>query len=569
MHFDALTLACVVHEIQRRALPGRVQQVIMPDSHTLSLEVYGQGQRQYLWITAHSQDCRMHLSPARPRRGNDPATSFLELLRKYLRGGGLVSLEQPNPAERMVMAHLEHRRHGPSRLAIELTGRHCNLLLLDPEDRILGMLRRESAHTAHQRRPGATYSVPPLPDRLTPLSCTPLALEERLGQIDAMPGWRALTRLFLGMGPTQAREAAFRASGRVDVLAAQLEAGAVVETLRELWRPVTAGDWQPSAVQEEGGVQVYAPFPMRHRSDAQPVPALGELLAQLAPADPYRDARQTLQGEIRKAQTQLERRLAAAHRDLPPEGAADHLRLQAQWLLAYQHEIQPRQTSLNLPDGLGELALEPAQTPVQQAERMFRRARRHQRAAEIVPQRIRTLKRDRDYLAQLALDLNQARNRPEIAAVQEALTESRLLRTSARRRTQTKMPRAAGGPRQYVSAEGFRVLVGRNARQNEQVTFDRASARDLWLHVRDRPGSHVLIKSGGQTVSMETLEAAAQLAAYHSDRRGESGVSVTVVEKRHVYRPKGGRPGQVLLRRGHGTTIQVNAALPDWPERDS
>lgn len=104
------------------------------------------------------------------------------------------------------------------------------------------------------------------------------------------------------------------------------------------------------------------------------------------------------------------------------------------------------------------------------------------------------------------------------------------------------------GPRRFTSAEGYTILVGRNSRQNEHVTFDLAGPDDLWLHARGWPGSHVVIRSGGQPVSQETVAQAAGLAAFYSRAQREAWVDVIVVEKRRVRRPPGKRhPGMVTL----------------------
>ena len=103
----------------------------------------------------------------------------------------------------------------------------------------------------------------------------------------------------------------------------------------------------------------------------------------------------------------------------------------------------------------------------------------------------------------------------------------------------------------------LRFYVGRNARQNEEVTFKRAAPDDLWLHVRGQPGAHVIIKTGGRTVPEDVIQRAAALAARHSPAHGENRVGVNVVERRFVRRLRGGRPGLVTYR--NERTIWVSA----------
>ena len=318
-------------------------------------------------------------------------------------------------------------------------------------------------------------------------------------------------------------------------------------------------------VEEKGQVVLFAPFRIQYQDGLQTVSSLNEVLDRITPPDSYHAARTAVHSRLIRALKQNRRRLEAVQRDLPEPQAAELLRTQGHWLLALQHTLRPGQTELVIPDGETKaVPLRSDRTPVQQAETMFKRARKLERAAEILPRRIEDLKQDMAYLQQLELDLSAARNRPEIAAIQADLETSGLLRMPKAPRTRSTVPAPATRPRTYTSPEGFQILVGRNARQNDKVTFDRSSPRDLWLHVRDAAGAHVLIKSAGRTVSPDTLQAAAQLAAFHSGRRGENRVPVMVTEKRHVTRFRRGRPGQVRVRKGSAQVVMADAVAPAW-----
>ena len=567
MPLDALALACVVHELRQATVPARIQQALLPTERTVALELYAPGQRRYLLMHAQGPDCWLTATEAKPRRGDRLSASFLELLRKYVRGGKLTALRQPDPTERVVVLQVEHPQHGSTRLWLELTGRQSNLLLVGNEDRILGQLHPGSRRATRRRRPGDAYSPPPRPARLSPLACTAEQAAEVLrgdGTLEAAP---ALTRAFAGVGPVQAREIAWRVTGRLEARTTELDAETLIRTLRALWQPVTTGRWTPSQGQRSGQAPILAPFVLRHIPQAQPLPSLHAAVAERLPSDPYRDARSVLQRRIRKALVQGQRRLLATREDMPEAGAAERLRLQGHWLLALQHSVAPGQRTLAVPDDSGmEIRLQPPLTPVQQAEQMFKRARKMDRAARILPERLQQVRRDLAYLAQLELDLATAANRIEIEEVRRALEAAGLAKSPAVARRPAPSPRAVNGPRRFACPEGFPILVGRNARQNAQLTFKQATPRDLWLHVKEAPGSHVVIRAGGQPVSPDTLQAAAQLAAFYSQRRGENAVPVIVAEKRHVLSLTRGRPGQVRIRQGQGAVISAPARLPALEE---
>jgi predicted ribosome quality control (RQC) complex YloA/Tae2 family protein len=194
---------------------------------------------------------------------------------------------------------------------------------------------------------------------------------------------------------------------------------------------------------------------------------------------------------------------------------------------------------------------------VEQAQRKFKRAGKLARAAEFVPARRAQLATDLAFLDQLATDLDLAENQPQIATVASELEAAALL---PQRPTRSQVARPAQPLLRLYSVNGMEIIVGRNARQNDHLTFNVANASDLWLHARDVPGAHVVIRSGGQAVDGETLQAAAQLAAYYSQRRGDGAVPVAVTPRRFVTRVAGGRPGQVHLRQEE--TVTVPATLP-------
>jgi predicted ribosome quality control (RQC) complex YloA/Tae2 family protein len=217
-------------------------------------------------------------------------------------------------------------------------------------------------------------------------------------------------------------------------------------------------------------------------------------------------------------------------------------------ILAYAHQITPRQSELVaewLPgDPPLRIALDPELSPSENAQSYFRRYRKAQRGSTEIPAQVAQVESEEGYLDQLAQDLAMAEDRPEIDAVRAALTQAGYL--SSKRKP---LSSAAARPRRLASPDGFTVWVGKNALQNDSLTFRQAAPHDLWLHARGAPGAHVIVQSEGRPVPERTVEWAAALAAYYSRGRDDTQVAVDVVERRHVRRLKGGRPGQVVYRR--------------------
>jgi predicted ribosome quality control (RQC) complex YloA/Tae2 family protein len=347
---------------------------------------------------------------------------------------------------------------------------------------------------------------------------------------------------------------------------------AVAQALQELWSSVESGEWAPGRWQENGKTVGYSAYPIHFRPGYEPSESISVALeayyaAQAGTSDPdgqradsYAGLRQQAAAQLARARRRVERQVAAAAGDEPDADAATKLRTEAEWLLALHTQLEPGQTVLEVDLGEGEplrIALDPALSPVEQAQRKFKRASKLARAAEFVPARRAQLAADLAFLDQLATDLALAENQPQIATVISELQGSGLL---PQRPGRTKITRPTQEVLRLYTVNGVEIVVGRNARQNDHITFGVANASDLWLHARDVPGAHVVIRSGGQPVDNETLQAAAQLAAYYSQRRGDGAVPVAMTSRRFVTRVPGGRPGQVHVRQEE--IITVPATMP-------
>jgi predicted ribosome quality control (RQC) complex YloA/Tae2 family protein len=378
---------------------------------------------------------------------------------------------------------------------------------------------------------------------------------------------------------------------------------AVAQALQELWAPVHTGAWQPGLIEEgatekgdtekgdtekgatekgatekgatekgatEKGATIvgFAAYPVHFRGRFSAQPSMSAALARYfaesdvtRAVDTYAAQRAQVQAQVKRAQLQVARRLAALAGDEPAPGAAEALRTQANWLLALSSQVQPGQTILEVDTGDEPLHIEldALYTPIEQAQRMFKRAAKLERAALAIPRRRAELLADRALLEQLALDGERAANQPELAAVVDELQHAGFGRAAASHARRPTAP--ARGPLRFRTQHGAEIVVGRNARQNEQVTFKLARPDDAWLHVRGTPGAHVIVRSPSHAPDARDLQAAAQLAAYHSSVRGERRVDVIVTERRWVSRAPGGRTGQVVVTRER--VLSVPAEEPE------
>jgi len=255
---------------------------------------------------------------------------------------------------------------------------------------------------------------------------------------------------------------------------------------------------------------------------------------------------------------------------------ASRYRLQAELLLAYQHEVKQGQSSVVLQNFFEDevhplevtVPLDPRFDAVGNANRLFHKYHKLRRALALVPDQIEKNATEQATVEQLLADLMLADTPAEVALVKAEVQSAGYIRgaktsksamTGARKQShkfkggkqhKTKpVPPGGGVPLHIQSHDGFTILIGKNSRQNEEVTFHQASANDIWLHVRGVPGAHVIVKAGGRDIPRSTLEQAAGLAAYYSQARGSTSVAVDYTLQRHVRHMKGGGPGMVIYER--------------------
>lgn len=572
MYFDALTMASVADELRGSLLGGRVQRVLLPDDLSLGLEVYGQGARRYLLASAHAELGRLLLTSEKLRRGVERESGMLLLLRKYVRGASLSAIEQP-PFERVLRLEFDHPEWGTTDLMVEIMGRHSNLILVDPGGRVLDAVKHVSPDMSPGRpvQPNRPYTPPPVQSKLPAPDLTEERLAGILGaQEPETQVWQALVRGVQGMSPLLAREISYRALGQVRIAAAQVEHLApLLAVTAELLAPLADGKWQPSLAYDGEEPVAYAPYLLRHRGTPRPVASMSQAIelytAAAASADPYAGAKRPVREAIAMARGRLVRRREALERSRAAAGEAGQWRQWGEWILAYIHTIAPGQTELLAETGQPEILRIPLDanlSAADNAQAYFARYRKAQRAAAGAADRLAEVDLGLRDLEQLETDLELAASRPEVEAVRAALVEAGHVRV--KRMRDRKMARLE--PLALPSPDGHSILVGRNSRQNDDLTFRQASGADWWFHARGVPGSHVIVRGAGQELPRATVRRAAELAAYFSRARQDASVVVDYTQRNHVRRIPGAAPG--LVHYSQERTIRVAPLGPKAGELD-
>ena len=550
MYLDYFTLAALVDALRPSLLGARLQRVLAVDDWGIGLELYGAQRRHHLYLGADNREPRIQLMPDQLRRGRAQPQPLAQFLRSHALGARLRAIEQP-PWERIVHFRLQTAETEFTLIA-EPMARRANLLLV--EDGIIRECLRRVGPSQNRYRlslPQHRYQAPPPQDqKRPPWPIREAELAEVLSAAGERPIARALSAHLLAISPLLAREVCQRAAIAPDTPASAAAAAALRAALADVVAPLVAGEWQAGVARDrdDGHVLAYSVYPLQQFSDWEARADINEALALYygAPTGPaaYDAAKLPARAAIEDARQSLSRRRTSLARGLRDESEIQRLRLCGELILAYQREIAAGQEQLlalyDVEVAPLAIALEPAQTPLENAQAYFQRYQKAKRAHAAGPARLAKLARDEALLEQLATDLLLAESWPEIDEVTDALRSAGYLRETRQQPRQ----RARSGPRRLVCA-GYVIWLGRNMRQNAAILSRHSHPSDLWLHARGAPGAHVVIRDDGRKIPESLVEKAARLAAHYSARRGDASVEVDITERRHVRPIKGGAPGQV------------------------
>ncbi|MFW5691510.1 MAG: Rqc2 family fibronectin-binding protein [Chloroflexota bacterium] len=563
MYLDVFTLSALVDEFMDTLVGGRVQDTIDVDATGVGLEIYADRRRHYLYISADNSVPRLHITEEKLRRGLQKPLQIGLLLRRYVEGGRVVHISQPQ-WERIVHFHIEGPE-GEVEIIVEPMERRANILLVQGGV-ILDCVRRVGPEENRYRLSLPAHEYQPPPPQTGKREPFTLTVQDVYGFFDQATDekrktFQVLTGHVLGVSPLLAREIVFRASGDISERAPEADPDALFDALQETVEPLRRRDWQPGIAQTaDEGITAYSVYPLTYLPGWEPVETVNAALVAYygAPVgdEAYEQAKKPVRAGLAEARAKLQARLASLQKSLKDDAEREALRKSGELILAYQYTLDKGQGELRAQYAPDEpelvISLDPKLTPLENAQNYFTRYNKAKRALEDVPALIEETRNELEYIDQLETDLEMAGSWPDIDDVQQALQSAGYWKGKQAKRI------GGGGqsaPLRVVTDDGFVLWVGRNSRQNEIVTFKKARGDDFWLHARGVPGAHVIIKNDGRRIPDDVVDRAAALAAYYSRNRGEGRVAVDMTRVKYVKKIKGAAQGMVTYRNEQTLTV--------------
>lgn len=568
MPMDGLTLGFAARELDALLKGGRVDKITQPEKDTVILLIRAGSENRRLLLCASPNNARCHLTGANFPNPLEPPM-FCMLLRKQLLGARVLGMKQIG-GDRVLHLDLdtvdEMGDHVLRRLILEVMGRHSNLILVDSENRILEAARHVSQDMSRVRliQPGLTYAPPPAQDKLDPACMNAILLSDRLAAAGDVPLHKALAGCVAGLSNPAARELAFRVLNPGCDQADDLSAAAA--RLADLFARLP-GMVDPRVLLDENGdaLDVFAfPYLSRDLTRQQPQPTVSQALERYFGARDQQDRIQQksasmvrlLKGHIERC----EKKLALQEEELASAQKMEEYRIMGELINANLWQLQKGQTQAELSNFYDEngatltVPLDIQLTPAQNAQRYFKKYQKARSARQTAAEQREKTLAELNYLEGALLDVGKCVGESELEEIRQELVRTGYLRKNTNRRQQRALPQSK--PYHYLSSDGIAIDVGKNAVQNDRLTTT-ARPNETWLHAKDMPGSHVIIRTEGE-VPPATLREAAILAAWYSKGQRSSSVPVDYTLRRYVKKPSGAVPGYVIYTNQHTVYMTVS-----------
>lgn len=557
MSMDGLSLYSAMNELNKRLAGGKIDKIQQTDKEELLLMVRSLGQTYRLLINASAADNRVQLTELKKQAPSE-APMFCMLLRKRIAGGKIVRFEQER-LDRVLKISIETYNDlgdlSVFALYCELMGKHSNIILVNEKGVIVDAIKHVGLGMSSVRfvMPGLEYSAPPAQDKQDPSKASADDFSMAMCMV-GMSIAKALSNAFFGLSPAVAAQLVARYTDKTECTQlSEAEREELAERLAAFYADMAQGKEKASAVLNAfGETEAVYPFAIAG-GGIKLYDSIGEALDSLYINSDRREwakrhgasARKVLQNNIERCEKKL-----ALYADALNSGEQmEKCRLYGELLTANLHSLKSGTDTAAVDNYYADpveriaIPLDRQLTPGENAQRYYKKYQKLKAARDMaIVQREQTLS-ELNYLEGQLDNLTKCTAENELSELIEELKDQGYIKRD--KGGKKKMKLAASKPMHFVSSTGADIYVGKNNRQNDELTLHFASPNDIWMHTKNIAGSHVIVK-GASEQDTATMTEAALLAAYYSRARGSENVAVDYTPRKYVKKPAGAKPGMVI-----------------------
>ena len=567
MAFDGIVVADLVHEFRNQLIGGRIAKIAQPETDELLLTIKTTDGQRRLLISADASLPLVYLTDA-----NKPAPmtapNFCMLLRKHIGGGRIVDIRQPK-LERIIHFTIEHLDElgdlCRKELIVEIMGKHSNIIFCTSDGKIIDSIKHVSAQMSSVREvlPGREYFIPDTMHKADPLTVDADTFTGLLKE-KPMPVSKAVYTSFTGISPVTAEEICHLAGVDSALPAKEYSEDILFHLYTQFTIYLSAikeGRFTPAIYYDGREPKEFAALPLDHLDgyECREYPSISEVLSTFYSTRSLLTRIRQKSADLRHiVQTALERnrkKYDLQLRQLKDTENREKFRIYGELINAYGYNVEEGARKLDAlnyyTNKMVSIPLDPTKTPQENAQRYFAKYNKQKRTFEALSELSKETLEDINYLESVQTALDIALTEEDLAQIREELAGAGYIR----RRFTKKKVRIKNEPLHYISSDGYHIYVGKNNLQNEELTSHFASGNDWWFHAKQAPGSHVIVKSNGDELPDRTFEEAGRLAAYYSSMRGSDKVEIDYVQKKHVKKPNGAKPGFVVYYTNYSLVI--------------
>lgn len=574
--FDGIVVKNVVKELYDSLIGGRIEKVYQPESDELLMTIRAKGQNHKLLLSANAAYPRIHLTKFSKENPSAPPV-FCMVLRKHLSGGKITDIEF-HDYERVITIYVENISelgdYTLKKLVIEIMGKHSNIILLNNEDKILDSIKHVDSDISRIREimPARPYVFPPQQDKISPDKLDVEALYDNIKNDMDMRISKYLLNTIKGFSPILCEEICFSAGIDGKTPVSELTSDTIDSlkvSTKEIINKIISLDFTPNIIwsgQEPNKPVDFHSLCLKQYKSVTFTTSIGEAL------DDYYAAKDNANRSIQKKADvtkvlnnsidRCKKKLFIHNDKLREVSDREQLQLFGELITANIYCIPKNTKKVSLLNYYSEnneyveIPMDEYLSPQDNAQRYFKKYAKAKTAYSYTCQQLKETNKELQYLESVLHNLDVSSSLKEIDEVREELISQGYI--LSRKKTSKKKGSKPSSPYLYKSSDGFDIYVGKNNVQNDTLTLKLSSSNDTWLHTKNIPGSHVIIKKSKGDIPENTLFEAAILAAYHSKGKMSSHVEVDYTQVKNVKKPNGAKPGMVIY-----TNFKTIIVTPD------
>ena len=566
MALDGLVIHSIVDELHKKLLGGKIDKVYQPENDEVVLHIRNNKENFKLVLSCSASNPRVYLASDYKKENPINAPMFCMLFRKYIQGGNIVNVSQVD-FERIIKISVESfdelKEKTTKDIIIEIMGRHSNIILThSSNNKIIDSAKRipTSVSRVRQILPGQTYVLPPKQDKLNPINEISLnTFVDTLSSFDG-PIFKAIYSKFLGISSVIAKEICFRANIDENLLVSEISSDDISKIYKEfhnLFKHIKDNIYNPCMVIDTSIDKVldFSCINLSLFSNLSIIndDSISKILENYYATKDIKDRIHQRSSDLRKSISikldRLYNKLNKQEKELIESENADIYKIKGELITSYIYMIEKGMESVEVANFYDpeykniKISLNTNFTPSENAQKYFKKYNKLKTAKKEITSQMEITKEEIDYLENIMLSIENCENLAELMDIREELGKVGYLRSKNNSKKETKLTTK---PHEFVSSNGFKILVGKNNKQNDHLTLKVASNEDIWMHTKNIPGSHVIIKTEGKEVPDETIFEGAMLAAFFSKSKMSSQVPVDYTKKKNVKKPNGAKPGMVI-----------------------